>query len=158
MVCTLSFGEISNIHDGLHIRLASALLSEQRYNTTETRTILRTIIGKNVYKSSYPSHLVFEKKQVGDKIDIANICNKFFRNIGPDLAEKIIIPNDVSVLDYLTSKNKKSMFLSPTDENEVIIVLNSCNSKTSIDSEGLNMKLVKSIIGSIVKPVTHIIM
>ena len=26
MVCTLSFGEISNIHDGLHIRLASALL------------------------------------------------------------------------------------------------------------------------------------
>ena len=27
MVCTLSFGEISNIHDGLHIRLASALLS-----------------------------------------------------------------------------------------------------------------------------------
>ena len=27
MVCTLSFGEISNIHDGLHIRLASALLN-----------------------------------------------------------------------------------------------------------------------------------
>ena len=27
MVCTLSFGEISNIHDGLHIRLASALLT-----------------------------------------------------------------------------------------------------------------------------------
>ena len=48
------------------------------------------------------------------------------------------------------------MFLTPTDENEVIIVVNSCNSKTSIDSEGLNMKLVKSIIGSIVKPVTHI--
>ena len=48
------------------------------------------------------------------------------------------------------------MFLSPTDENEVIIVVNSCNSKTPVDSEGLNMKLVKSIIGSIVKPVTHI--
>ena len=30
MVCTLSFGEISNIHDGLHIRLASALLSEKK--------------------------------------------------------------------------------------------------------------------------------
>ena len=28
MVCTLSFGEISNIHDGLHIRLASALLNQ----------------------------------------------------------------------------------------------------------------------------------
>ena len=28
MVCILSFGEISNIHDGLHIRLASAFLTE----------------------------------------------------------------------------------------------------------------------------------
>ena len=117
---------------------------------------MRTVIGNNVHKSSYPSHFVFENNQVGDKIDIANIFNTFFTNIGPDLADKIIVPNDVSVLDYLTSKNKKSMFLTPTDENEVIIVVNSCNSKTSIDSEGLNMKLVKSIICSIVKPVTHI--
>ena len=132
------------------------LLSEQRYNTTETWKILRTVIGNNVHKSSYPSHFVFENNQVGDKTDIANIFNKFFTNIGPDLADKIIVPNDVSVLDYLTSKNKKTMFLTPTDENEVIIVVNSCNSKTSIDSEGLNMKLVKSIICSIVKPVTHI--
>ena len=29
MVCTLSFDEISNIHDGLHIRLASALLIQR---------------------------------------------------------------------------------------------------------------------------------
>ena len=48
------------------------------------------------------------------------------------------------------------MFLTPTDENEAITVVNSFNSKTSIDSEGLNVILVKSIIGSIVKPVTHI--
>ena len=32
MVCTLSFGEISNIHDGLHIRLASALLTTDDIN------------------------------------------------------------------------------------------------------------------------------
>ena len=31
MVCTLSFGEISNIHDRLHIRLASALLINLLY-------------------------------------------------------------------------------------------------------------------------------
>ena len=48
------------------------------------------------------------------------------------------------------------MFLSPADENEVISVVHSCTSKTSIDSDGLNMNVVKNIIHSIVKPVTHI--
>ena len=71
---------------------------------------VETVIGNNVHKSSYPSHFVFLNNQVGDKTDIANIFNNFFTNIGPDLADKIIVPNDVSVLDYLTSKNKKACF------------------------------------------------
>ena len=37
MVCTLSFGEISNIHDGLHIRLASALLIIGDFNHPDIR-------------------------------------------------------------------------------------------------------------------------
>ena len=67
----------------------------------------------------------------------------FFTNVGPDLANKITVPDDVTVLDYLTSKNTKSMFLSPADENEVLSVVHSCKSKTSIDNDGLNMKFVK---------------
>ena len=43
------------------------------------------------------------------------------------------------------------MFLSPADENEVLGVVHSCKSKTSIDSDGLNMKFVKNIIHTIVK-------
>ena len=53
---------------------------------------------------------------------------------------KITVPDDVTVLDYLTSKNTKSMFLSPADETEVLSVVHRCKSKTYFDIDDLNMK------------------
>ena len=48
------------------------------------------------------------------------------------------------------------MFLSPVDENDVIRVVESCKNKSSTDAEGLSMNIVKHIITSIIKPLTHI--
>ena len=48
------------------------------------------------------------------------------------------------------------MFLSPVDENEVIRVVESCKNKSSADAEGLSMNIVKHIITTIIKPLTHI--
>ena len=76
-------------------------------------------MGNNLQKSNYPGHFVSEGKRVGDKNEIAKLFNNFFTNIGPDLAKQITVPDYVSVLDYLTNKNLKSMFLSPTDDSEV---------------------------------------
>ena len=132
------------------------LLEEQRYNITETWKILRNVMGNNLQKSNYPGHFVSEGKRVGDKNEIAKLFNNFFTNIGPDLAKQITVPDDVSVLDYLTNKNLKSMFLSPTDDSEVIRVVHNFKNKTSVDSDGLSMKFVKSIIQCIVKPISHI--
>ena len=113
-------------------------------------------MGNNLQKSNYPGHFVSEGKRVGDKNEIAKLFNNFFTNIGPDLAKQITVPDDVSVLDYLTNKNLKSMFLSPTDDSEVIRVVHNFKNKTSVDSDGLSMKFVKSIIQCIVKPISHI--
>ena len=115
-------------------------------------------MGNNLQKSNYPGNFVSEGKRVGDKNEIAKLLNNFFTNIGPDLATQITVPDDVSVglLDYLTNKNLKSMFLSPTDDSEVIRVVHNFKNKTSVDSDGLSMKFVKSIIQCIVKPISHI--
>ena len=67
-------------------------------------------MGNNLQKSSYPGHLLSDGNRVEDKKEIANICNTFFTNVGPDLANKITVPDDVTLLDYVTSKNTKSMF------------------------------------------------
>ena len=79
----------------------------------------------------------------------------FYTIIGPDLANNIITPTKTSVYDYLTSRNKESMFLSPIDECEVISVLNGCKSKTSTDCDDIDFRLIKSVITSIVKPITY---
>ena len=60
MVCTLSFGEIINIHDGLHIRLASALLTiANGFNDFLVNVApnlakkIKTVKGKSIYDYIY---------------------------------------------------------------------------------------------------------
>ena len=101
-------------------------------------------------------YTVVEGSKVENKTEIANVFNNFFTTIGPDLANNIITPTNTSVYDYLTSRNKKSMFLSPIDECEVISVVNGCKSKTSTDCDDIDFRFIKSVITSIVKPITHI--
>ena len=48
------------------------------------------------------------------------------------------------------------MFLSPVDENEVHKVVESCKNKSSTDADGLSMNIVKRVITTIIKPLTHV--
>ena len=45
--------------------------------------------------------------------------------------------------DYLEDKNKNSMFLSPTTEDEAIGIVKTCKHKTSTDSNDLSMSVIK---------------
>ena len=47
------------------------------------------------------------------------------------------------------------MFLSPVDEKEVHKVVEICKNKSSTDADGLNMNIVKRVITTIIKPLTH---
>ena len=48
------------------------------------------------------------------------------------------------------------MFLSPVTEEEVIGIVRTCNSKTSTDSNGMSMAILKKTIQYITKPLTAI--
>ena len=120
----------------------SKLLVEHRNTIAETWKMLRTVIGKHLKQSSYPNHLIVEGSKVDNKTEIANVFNNFFTTIGPDLVNNIIIPTKTSVYDYLISRNKKSMFLSPIDECEVISVVNGCKSNISTDCDDIDFRLM----------------
>ena len=91
------------------------------------------------------------------KNDIANGLNTFFANIGKELAAKIDPPlNGTSIHDYLDNKNTQSMFLSPVTEEEVVGIVRTCNSKTSTDSNGMSMAILKKTIQYTTKPLTAI--
>ena len=118
------------------------MLDEHRNNTAETWQILRTVIGKHLKHSSYP---IVEGSKVDNKTEIANVFNNFFTTIGPDLSNNTITPTKTSVYDYLTSRNKKSMFLSPIDESEVMYVVDGCKSKTSTDCDDIDFSHLDSL-------------
>ena len=82
--------------------------------------------------------------------------NEYFTSIGPELAKQIETPSGVSVLNYTGKCNKHSMFLTPTDKEEVIRMVNSFRNKSLTDCNGVMMKLVKNVIKCISEPVTRI--
>ena len=77
-------------------------------------------------------------------------------DVGPDLAKNITTPVGSSVFDYLKNRNDNCMFLSPVDEKEVHKVVESCKNKSSTDADGLSMNIVKRVITTIIKPLTHV--
>ena len=62
--------------------------------------------------------------------------------------------DDAFIHDYLKDKDKNSMFLSPTSEDEVTGIVKTCKQKTSTDSN--DMSVIKKAIQPITLPLTAI--
>ena len=137
------------------------ILDDQKQNSKETWKILNTIINKRQHESSCPDSFITGGITVSNKNDIADGFNHFFANISKELAAKIDPPgppvnDEASIHDYLEDKNKNSMFLSPTSEDEVTGIVKTCKQKTSTDRNDLSMSVIKKVIQPITLPLTAI--
>ena len=61
-----------------------------------------------------------------------------------------------TINDYLRSKNDHSMFLEPTDKEEIHIVVSQFSLRRLRDDRDMNMYWIRYIIASITKPLMHI--
>ena len=81
----------------------SQKILEYKTNAKNTWNIMKEVIGKtNKSGSRLPTKLVIKKNDVTSEIGIANESNKFFTNIGPELAEKI--PNASRTFESFLNK------------------------------------------------------
>ena len=69
------------------------------------------------------SHLTRNGKEISDPMEMANIFNNYFVNVAQKIDEKIPRTRK-SPLDYLTSRNDKTFFLSPVTPVEIEIIIN----------------------------------
>ena len=74
----------------------------------------------------------------------------FLVNIGPDLAKKIIPPENSDIKDYLKNSTPKSLFIQPSHEKEILDIVKQADGKHSTDSDGLSIRVVQ-IIGEIIQ-------
>lgn len=134
-------------------------LSDSCGNLKTYWKIIKEIISKST-KNTYPDFFENGKEMINNNLEIADAFNKFFTNIGSDIASKIPC-TDHSHLEFLKHPNVidpsyESFYLLPTTEAEVRNTFNDINSLSS-GWDGLNKKLISSVLHLLLPCLTHII-
>jgi hypothetical protein len=123
-------------------------------NTWKT---INSILNKTKKKKSFPQFFKDNESIITNKVEIANKFNDFFTNIGPNLAEKIIMPNNKNFKNYLTLKYNHNFQFTNVTEEMISIIINKLPPKTSFGFDGLTTKLIKMIKNALIKPITIIV-
>ena len=85
---------------------------------------------------------------------VSNKFNEYFVNVGETIAAQIPMSGP-SFHSYLSEANKESIFLTPTDQQEIhSIILNIKDSAPGHD--GLSTKVINPVIETLLLPLTYI--
>ena len=133
------------------------MVKRERTESMHRRYIykINTIIKRNNQSVASQAVFNYDSKTYKNTKYIANGFNIFFVNVGSKLAKNIQKING-SILDTMNEPSKKSFFLEPVTENEVLIMVNSSPNKTSMDHSGINFALVKECNSFLAIPISHI--
>ena len=101
----------------------SGLINMHSKNLNEIWKIIKTITYKNRQNISIPNLFKNADETPIGEHDIADALNNFFTNIGSNLSNRIT-PQCSSICDTLLNTNYNSMFLSETNVDEIITIVN----------------------------------
>ena len=94
---------------------------------------------------------------ISDPVQIANEFNLYFTKIGPELANKIDIPEGHSFVDYLNIPIYCKFSFTPITITEVLNVINGLKTKASRGVDMISNKLLKLVKNEISETLTIII-
>ena len=132
--------------------------NESISNTKETWKNIRALINKHNNKINIPEQLNIKNDILTDEQDIANALNHHFINIGKTLSNSI--SNSKYTADHYRNKHQtitNSIFLLPTNDNEILNITRCLKNKTSAGSDDITQKLLKTTIFNILTPLSDII-
>ena len=123
-------------------------------NTWKT---INDILNKTKKKKTFPQYFKDNGNIITDKLEIANKFNAFFADIGPKLAQEIIMPENKHYKNYLTHKFSTKFHFQNVTEETVENIINKLKPKTSFGFDGISTKLVKTVKRSLINPITTIV-
>jgi len=85
-------------------------------------------------------------------IDLANNFNNYFYSIGEKLSNKIIQPQGISFNHYLQVTYINSVFMEPTNCNEVYKIITNLQSLYTAGEDEICSKILKAIALDIMEP------
>ena len=101
-----------------------------------------------------PSLFKTSSCSLSDPIDIANTFCKYFTNIGPDLARKIPDTN-VSYRSFLNSNCNESIFLRPTNVNELQEICSLFKSEKAPGYDNISMYTIRRSFDLLAEPLAN---
>ena len=110
---------------------------------------MKEILGKSTTKSStLPTKITVNKTDIFDPKKIADEFNKFFTNIGADLANKI--PNASKRFNFYITKVNTSMESKPLSINELKDAFFSLKINKNPGHDGVSFNVIKNVLVSFV--------
>ena len=131
---------------------------ELRTNTRKLWEMVNCIIGKVNDRRGVISKLKIDNIEVSNSEVIANSMASFYSSVGIDYAKRIQ-SSKFSISSYLEKikRNEKSLFVTPTNESEIVSIIDKPASKNSAGRDCISNRIVKYIKHEIVSPLTKLI-
>ena len=119
--------------------------------------VLNSIVGRTKDKSRVSDTFLIEGKKETCCAKIADNFCEYFTNIGKQYAEAIPKSNKLPQQYMNNVPNRDSIFLSPTDPDEILKIIRSFKAKNSSGDDGISMNLLKQISESICVPIASLV-
>jgi hypothetical protein len=130
------------------------LLSQNKCNLRKSWSVIKDIINKN--RDSLNTHFKVNDEVVTNKKFIADLFNKFFVNIGPNLSKEIPVCN-TDPLEFINNTNiGRSIYLRETNNDEVEKIIKEQKSNSAGYDE-ITAQLLKNTYNLYLTPLVHLV-
>ncbi len=133
------------------------LLNDYKNDIRKTWSVLNDITGRKKQKDSYSDEFVINNFRSRDSQLISDSFFKYFTGVGEQFASKI--PPPVRTFKNFMGEKRynQSLFLTPTDQNEVDLIITSMKNKKSSGHDNISSHLLNMIKLNVTKPIAIII-
>jgi hypothetical protein len=135
----------------------SDLLTEYKHDSRKTWSVLNTLTGRKNNKCKISDSFKLDNGTLltNPKL-INNAFCKYFTEVGSKFAAEIPPPSE-PFNKHMPPKSKTSLFMYPTDPEEINKITSSLKPKTSLGHDRISSKLIKLLSNSIKIPLSKII-
>lgn len=120
-----------------------------------TWKIIRELTNKSKANLNYPNSFLHNNNELSEPTKIAETFNKYFLNVGPDLASKIDKPTD-DFTTFLSGDYSQSFLFLPTNDMEIKNLISAINPSKSPGPDQISPSIVKHSAIHIAPLLTHI--
>ncbi|XP_065680647.1 uncharacterized protein LOC136094568 [Hydra vulgaris] len=126
----------------------SKFFSDNAKNLKSTWNGIKSLLNISSRVNSSPSCLSSINSMIHDPIKISESFNSFFVSVPEDLQNKIHSSNN-DFNKYLKNPNLNSMFIKPTDKNEVLSIIHSLNDSKASGPYSIPIPIFKALANDI---------